>query len=40
MIGRWGELRAASSKPASANIDIEPTNISLAPFLAPSVSLG
>ncbi len=40
MIGRVGERRPASVKPASANIDIEPTNISLACFLAPSVSLG
>jgi hypothetical protein len=40
MIGRVGERRAASVNPASANIDMEPTNISLACRFAPSVSLG
>jgi hypothetical protein len=40
MIGRWGERRPTSSNPASANIDRDPTNSSLACRLAPSVSLG
>ena len=40
MIGRWGERRATSSNPAPANIDIEPTNISLACLVDPAVSLG
>jgi hypothetical protein len=40
MIGRVGERRAASVKPAAANIDIEPMNSSLAPLRAPAVSLG
>ena len=40
MMGRVGERRPASLKPASVNIDIEPTNISLACFFVPSVSLG
>jgi hypothetical protein len=40
MIGRVGERRPTSVKPASVNIDMEPTNISLACLRAPSVSLG